>query len=343
MKQGWLVLRGFLLGIVLIGLAGSTRAAAPETSKLAQPPQPAQPQDTDVADERLGYEFTYQGYLTAQGRPANGEYDFWFYLWDAETEGIVWSDNMLNNVPVNNGLFGVTLDFGTWLYGLRYWLEIFVRPSGGEEFVLLTPRQEITAAPYAQYADRATYLTPSDGEPMLALQVDEAAQIGIGRAPLAKLDVAGSIKSSADTILTLSPYDFVTGDLELLPDDQGYVYLRANSSGTQRAYLAPSLPAIVFGTRQKLKGITVCYQLDDASSYISRIEAFYSSASGEQVTMFADDTDRTNTAYGCYDFIDPTPDTIVGATVIRFWMNYAGTGYLHDIVIGRVNLYLTEE
>jgi N-acetylneuraminic acid mutarotase len=95
--------------------------------------------------------FTYQGQLKSSGVVAGGDHDFEFRLYDADGGGgQVGSTVALNSVPVNNGLFTVTLDFGASAFdGSARWLEIAVRPSGGGAFTTLAPRQKLTATPYA--------------------------------------------------------------------------------------------------------------------------------------------------------------------------------------------------
>jgi hypothetical protein len=98
---------------------------------------------------------SYQGVLTVEGRPANGSYDLSFQLFDALTGGNQVSLTITNaNQAVSNGLFRATLDFGGDAFsGSERWLQIGVRTNGSAEaFVLLAPRQLVTAAPYALYA-----------------------------------------------------------------------------------------------------------------------------------------------------------------------------------------------
>ncbi len=108
----------------------------------------AQPLAPDVP---VGTGFTYQGYLDNNGSAANASYDFEFRLYDANAGGLqVGSTVVLNNVLVQNGLFTVKLDFGAVAFGQNArWLAISVRPSGGGAFTALSPRQELTPAPYA--------------------------------------------------------------------------------------------------------------------------------------------------------------------------------------------------
>src|SRR5205807_7633587 len=56
----------------------------------------------------------------------------------------------LNVVPVSAGIFTVTLDFGANAFpGANRFLDISARPTGAGAFTPLTPRQPITATPYA--------------------------------------------------------------------------------------------------------------------------------------------------------------------------------------------------
>jgi hypothetical protein len=55
---------------------------------------------------------------------------------------------------VTNGLFQAMLDFGAGAFnGANRWLEIAVRSNGVGNFVVLSPRQEVTPTPYASVAN----------------------------------------------------------------------------------------------------------------------------------------------------------------------------------------------
>jgi hypothetical protein len=90
----------------------------------------------------LSTAFTYQGRLTSGGAAANGHYDMQFALFDAATNGTQVGESVdLPAVPVTNGLFTVSLDFGGAFDGQARWLEISLNPAGGEApTVLLAPR-----------------------------------------------------------------------------------------------------------------------------------------------------------------------------------------------------------
>ncbi|MEJ2211955.1 MAG: hypothetical protein P8129_23385, partial [Anaerolineae bacterium] len=103
----------------------------------------------------LGTGFTYQGRLTDGGSPANGSYDFEFMLYDDPVMGL-WVGPVVNveDKDVADGLFTVQLDFGDVFENQALYLQIGVRPgSSTEAYTPLSPRQALTPAPYALYAE----------------------------------------------------------------------------------------------------------------------------------------------------------------------------------------------
>jgi len=106
--------------------------------------------------------FTYQGKLSDTGTPANGNYDFQFKLFDTATVGTGTQQGgmvAVSNVTVTNGVFVAQLDFGvcaTCFSGANRFLEIALKPSAGSTFTTLSPRQQITATPYALKSLNAT-------------------------------------------------------------------------------------------------------------------------------------------------------------------------------------------
>ncbi len=106
----------------------------------------------------LGTAFTYQGQLEQSGLPTNGTCDLQFSLFDALSSGNqVGTTQTVTPVNVTDGLFSVQLDFGGSAFdGNDRWLQIAVRcPVDGGSYTTLTPRQPLTAAPYALYAPSA--------------------------------------------------------------------------------------------------------------------------------------------------------------------------------------------
>ena len=116
-----------------------------------------------LAPEKIcaqGTAFTYQGQIYDSGGPANGTYDLSFQLYNALTGGTAVGPTVTNSArAVSNGLFVVTLDFGPGIFtGPNYWLDVSVGTNGGA-LSELNPRQAVTPAPYAIYANTATNLS----------------------------------------------------------------------------------------------------------------------------------------------------------------------------------------
>lgn len=107
-----------------------------------------------------GTAFSFQGRLTDAGAPANGTYDLRFTLYDSASENNAVGGPLTNSATaVSNGLFIVTLDFGTGTFnGTQRWLEIAVRTNGAAGFTTLNNLQPITATPYAILANSASNL-----------------------------------------------------------------------------------------------------------------------------------------------------------------------------------------
>jgi Chaperone of endosialidase len=94
--------------------------------------------------------FTYQGSLKDGASPANGNYDFEFALFDAVSGGSQQGSTVTRNtVPVSNGIFSVSLDFGSQFPGANRFLEIRVRLAGQPGITTLGPRQLMNSAPYS--------------------------------------------------------------------------------------------------------------------------------------------------------------------------------------------------
>ncbi len=115
-----------------------------------------------LAQTPLGTAFTYQGQLQNGGSPENGSCDLQFTLFDAATGGSQIGGTLTRSgVAISNGLFTVTLDFGTGAFGGNArWLEIAVACPSGSGFTTLAPRQELTPSPNAVFA--ATAAVSSD-------------------------------------------------------------------------------------------------------------------------------------------------------------------------------------
>jgi len=144
----------------------------------------------------LGTAFTYQGYLEDDnGFPASGPYDFQFRLFDAAVGGALVASFPASGISVEDGIFTVELDFGAGAFqGDERWLEIHVA-NQGEALQALTPRQALSATPYALYALNAPGGGGSNHWQLNGADLSNTnpGNVGIGVAnPTAKLGVAGN-------------------------------------------------------------------------------------------------------------------------------------------------------
>jgi hypothetical protein len=109
------------------------------------------------AQAPLGSGFTYQGELTDAGVPLDGpaQADIRATVWDALVGGVqIGSPSTAYDVDFENGRFTIEFDFGASPFdGDARYLQLAVRaPAGSGGFTTLSPRQPLTAAPYALYA-----------------------------------------------------------------------------------------------------------------------------------------------------------------------------------------------
>jgi len=107
-----------------------------------------------LAADPLDKSISYQGRLTNSGSPVTGLADLKVRVYNAAVGGARTGGPItLLNVPVQDGLFNLNLDFGAFDFafiGEMRWLDIEVRsPPGVGLYTKLTPRQEITSVPSA--------------------------------------------------------------------------------------------------------------------------------------------------------------------------------------------------
>ena len=103
-----------------------------------------------------GTAFTYQGRLNDANGLASGSYDFQFGLYATNAGGAAIAGPVTNSaILVSNGLFLAAIGFGSVFNGTNYWLDVAVRTNGGTVFTELNPRQPITPAPAALFANSA--------------------------------------------------------------------------------------------------------------------------------------------------------------------------------------------
>lgn len=104
--------------------------------------------------------FTYQGHLVDNGTPIDGTCDVKFDLYTASSGGSSLGSQTKSSVTISGGTFSVSdLDFGASPFdGSDRWLEIRVRcpASIGAFSAAFSPRQKLTAVPYALFAISST-------------------------------------------------------------------------------------------------------------------------------------------------------------------------------------------
>jgi hypothetical protein len=167
-----------------------------------------------TAYAQLTTAFTYQGNLTSSGSPAQGVFDFRFQLFDAPTAGVQSSTVLCSDdVAVSAGLFTVTLDFGAQFQGSRRFLEIQVRAGAGlacansTGFVALSPRQELSATPNADFALAAGGISRLDstGATRILLTLDGSDNLQLLAPPDHTLAFRTGTGGFTDVRATLTP------------------------------------------------------------------------------------------------------------------------------------------
>ncbi len=150
--------------LLLAALALLAAFAAPSgLGVLAQAPAPS-------PGVPLGTPFTYQGHLRLDDDLVTDTCDFQLGLWDALSGGSQVGADSADGVTVSNGLFTVVLDFGAVYSGQALYLEIAVRcPSGSGTYTTLSPRQALTASPFASYSLEAGHALLADSAPWSGL------------------------------------------------------------------------------------------------------------------------------------------------------------------------------
>ncbi len=166
----------------------------------------------------LGTAFTYQGRLSLNGggNAINGLYDFSFKVFDDATAGTAQGLNPLNltAVPVTDGFFLVTLDFGAGVFpGDARWLDISVKTNGAPNYDHLLPRQPLTPAPYALFTPSAARFSGSLGGDVTGPQAATvvAAVSGQTAANVAAGASAANAATSANTPGTIVKRDGAGG------------------------------------------------------------------------------------------------------------------------------------
>ncbi len=172
----------------------------------------------------LGTGFTYQGQLKAAGLGSVQNADFQFSLFDADSGGSqVGTTVEVNNVGIVDGVFSVSIDFGVAAFnGEARWMEVVVRsPAGTGSFTTLSPRQPLTATPYAAQTR--------------GLFTDAAGRVGIGTTgPAAKLDVKGFGDTSPTTGTPIARFNRGDSNFLAIFGDISGNYIVADDPGSNQ-------------------------------------------------------------------------------------------------------------
>lgn len=122
-----------------------------------------------LAQNLVSNSITYQGELADGGAPANGQYDIRFRAFNS-VGGPIGPIITAEDVNVQSGRFTINLDFGDIYNGEARFLELSVRPGASAgAFTTLSPRQELTATPYAQGLQLPLTQTVSTSSTLLTL------------------------------------------------------------------------------------------------------------------------------------------------------------------------------
>jgi len=143
----------------------------------------------------LGTAFTYQGRLTDGTKPAGGSYDFRFTIYDSGGHPL--AAPLTNTaVPVIDGLFATTLDFGANVFtGDARGLEIAVRTNSSVAgFQVLAPLQPVAPVPYAIFA-------PNAGAASVAITANRVANNAVSGAGIANGQVVRCINGLQDAVV----------------------------------------------------------------------------------------------------------------------------------------------
>ena len=277
-----------------------------------------------------GTAFTYQGQLQNNGSPANGLYDFVFSLSNAPSGGSQIGSAITNtSVPVTNGLFTTTIDFGSVFTGNASWLAIRVRTNGAASFVGLNPPQQLTPTPNAIYAESANGLSGT-------LSASQLSSIGniygfdnffIGSAGNTLNDGTYNTGNGISALAALTEGDGNTAN--------GYYALTSTTSGSENtANGAYALTANTSGFDNTADGYDALFSnLTGVGNTAIGESALGSLTNGSENTALGDDalllnkSGNYNVAIGIDSLVHNTngsANTAVGTTALYFNTNGSG-------------------
>ncbi|MBZ0281689.1 MAG: hypothetical protein K8L97_13200, partial [Anaerolineae bacterium] len=205
-----------------------------------------------LADTTLASSFTYQGNLTNVNGPVNNICDFQFSLFTLISGGSqISSTQSKTNVSVSNGMFNTVLDFGVSAFdGQDRYLQIAVRcPAGSGGYTTLSPRQAVTPAPYAQYAQGAAW----SGLSGIPTNLTTLGNLNCATNQIPKWN-GTTWACAADNTGTASSFWSLTGNAGTTTSnfigttDETPLEFRVNNQFALRIYPFPNAPNIIAGS-----------------------------------------------------------------------------------------------
>ena len=188
---------------------------------------------TPIAMAQSGTVFTYQGRLLDTSTPASGSYELQFRLYNVAGGGVpLGTYTPPAAIAVTQGLINVPIDFGALFVGADLYLEVAVRLAGGATYTTLAPRQRITPAPGAMYAQLAA-VAGANSVNALSITDGSVGAADINQASVQRRnDQMGSACVAANqSIKTIAPDGSVTCET----DDAGSDWGLSGNTGTNPA------------------------------------------------------------------------------------------------------------
>jgi len=367
--------------LMALALGGSALAQEPEPPEGPPPTGPEVPAEfpmevdegsegitePDIPVAQAPYTMNYQGYLTdGGGNPLNGTYDLVLSLWDDATGGTrEWGPETHTGVQVTRGLFHVVLGESVTLdpYDFKEALFLKVIVNG----TAMASRQPVRSVAYAFGLDPGAR---AEGEPLngqYALYVNNtgtnssndrglfargyqfglyAEEIGSGDVGIYSPDFvqAAGYKSNSDSYLWVPGIEGVvhTGNnLNMSTYYYGKARWTAGSIGDKYLYLTVDTPSLLYGQQVSVEALTVYYQCEDSTSYITQTRLEKLEGASSHNTLILNGTDRTSTTESSYSLTPSSGfilDSSSGPLTVQLILYFSNTG--HWIDIGAVRLRL---
>jgi hypothetical protein len=295
--------------------------------------------------------FTYQGQLKQAGAPYTGLVDLQFRLWDDPLAGSEVAPSVsLSDVPVDNGLFSVEIDFGTAFGTDQRWIEVIADGTP------LLPRQPVTAAPLALFALgglqgpigpagpvgpagptgpaglvwRGAWVASTayaigdaveyQGSSYVAVAATSTDVPGVGASW--QLLAAGADQDGL-ILIGASPGDwkpFNSGDNLTFSYFSSATFVNKSTAGSNFLSLHPSIPTVLYGRSLELVGVEFCYTAQ-ANAYVSYVEinkVNSSAGADSRVLLFSDVTARTDSA--CRYYVLSSPELLTAEDALNFFI-----------------------